>query len=371
LPSEIPVRKREPGSSTPLRGRWWMLIGWLVSITLLVGMLRTAPLSDVGEALKRVQPGWLLGALALNLLSLLLRGHRWAVIFAAHRRIPLVPATGVVMIGLGLNAVLPGRIGELVRIGLGVRNFGGGIAFNAATVVMERLLDAVTLLGFLFLSLFLLPSRGVDQTVEVMGYAVSGDQIAPLLKGLSILSVVLVIGVLALTFQGIRRFLTWIVSSLPGIGTPLASWTERILGDLGKGFDVARRPRDLLILLTHSGLIWFGMALANLCVVAGFESLELSLLEVLVLTAISVAVASIPAAPGAWGVFEAGALLSLVLLGVAYDPAVGLAFVLVVHMAQYVPVILLGLVAAIRENLNTATVREVGYGLPPGSCDSK
>ncbi len=60
------------------------------------------------------------------------------------------------------------------------------------------------------------------------------------------------------------------------------------------------------------------------------------------MTSISIAASSIPSVPGAWGVFEAGGLFALVISGVQFEQAVGIAYVLTIHIVNYLLIVLLG-----------------------------
>ncbi len=71
----------------------------------------------------------------------------------------------------------------------------------------------------------------------------------------------------------------------------------------------------------------------------------------------SIAASSIPSVPGAWGVFEAGALFALVISGVQFDQAIGVAYVLAIHIVNYLLIVLLGITLALREHVSFRSVK--------------
>lgn len=339
------------------RSRLLVIIGWTISAVLLVGVVRSAPLPEIWQALVRIDIRLALAAIAFAGLNLWLRGGRWSLLLSPYRTVPNRAAASIAVIGLALNAVIPGRLGEMVRIGLAARRFRIGIAFTMATVVAERLFDALTLLSFLGVALLALPTLEPTASATVMGYEVTGATLLQVLRGAALACLILVVFILLLGLAPVRGALYAIVSKLPG---PLASLSPHLcalLDEIEQAITPLRRPLTLLRLTTYSTLIWLALTLTNLMVSFGFEDLSLSLWEVLVMTAVSVAVSSLPSAPGAWGIFEAGALLALGAMEVQTEPAVAVAFVFAAHLCQYLPTVAAGLVLAVTQQISPTSVR--------------
>lgn len=102
-----------------VRSRWrrvaWLVVGWIISGVILVQMLRIVPLREAWSALASMHPAYVAAAVAATLVSLMLRGVRWAMMFSPQHAVDRGSATAMVMVGLALNAVLPGRIGDFAR----------------------------------------------------------------------------------------------------------------------------------------------------------------------------------------------------------------------------------------------------------------
>jgi uncharacterized membrane protein YbhN (UPF0104 family) len=102
-------------------------------------------LEAAGEQLAQLDGRFLLPALLLQLGGLALRAVVWRNVLAAaypDRRVPLAPVAGAYAAGVGLNAFLPARGGELVKLAL-VRSRlpGSTVSTIAATLSVILLLD--------------------------------------------------------------------------------------------------------------------------------------------------------------------------------------------------------------------------------------
>lgn len=335
------------------------VLGWSLSIILVLGMVRAVPLKDVWSALRQVDPLFFLLAMFFSSLNLWLRGGRWAKLFLPHYKIAKKSASALVMVSLAINAVLPGRIGEFVRIGMAANKFKTGIIFTTATVVLERMLDAITLLAFLGFSLFFLPKIEHGQSVEMMGHIVRGETLSSLLTSLSVISILLASMLIGLALPRFRGKLNGLASRVPIISEGFKKKCKQFLENFASGINTIKNPMALLKVFSYSACIWFALVISNLCISIGMTGINLTLLQAVVVTSISIAVSSIPSAPGAWGVFEAGALLSMMLIDMPFEHAEGVAYVFVIHLSQYLPVVFWGLISVIKEHVTYRSLKEI------------
>jgi hypothetical protein len=126
-------------------------------------------------------------------------------------------------------------------------------------------------------------------------------------------------------------------------------------GSFIDGLGILRRKGELFSVLLTSILAWLCEASMYLLIAEGFN-LDLSLPEVLLVTAVANLATIIPSSPGYIGPFEAGVLL--VLSGaLGYSREVALSYAIVVHAALYFPVTALGFVFWWRESLSWRKVR--------------
>jgi len=94
---------------------------------------------------------WLIAAATLLLAAHVVRAYRWSLLFprteASPDRRGLLRSLGI---GYAVNAILPLRIGEIVRAIVATRLRGARLAEVFATVVAERVADIVIVTAFVF-----------------------------------------------------------------------------------------------------------------------------------------------------------------------------------------------------------------------------
>jgi uncharacterized membrane protein YbhN (UPF0104 family) len=134
-------------------------IGLACAIFFLGLALYHAPLAAVGAILLRTDPIWLGVALGVYAVNLSLRAWRWQLILrsVADLRYPIVAR--VLLVGYGLNTIMPARLGEFFRAEFLCKSCGLPRAPVLTSIVVERLLDGLAVVLCLALGL-LLASRG-------------------------------------------------------------------------------------------------------------------------------------------------------------------------------------------------------------------
>ena len=110
------------------------------------------PFTSIGNAFSAVRWQWVAVAIALNLLSVVVRALAWTIVIHSAMTPPR-PAAPLVFsafsVGLFANAVLPGRIGELARVAVLTRKLPrrkGAWATLVGTVFAHRVFDIVPVL---------------------------------------------------------------------------------------------------------------------------------------------------------------------------------------------------------------------------------
>jgi uncharacterized membrane protein YbhN (UPF0104 family) len=136
------------------RSRTFRVAAGLIVLGALVGVIwwRHGSLSSFGGAFADVRWQWVAVAIALNLLSVVVRALAWTTVIHSameppHPRVPLV--FSAFSVGLFANAVLPGRIGELARVAVLTRKLPrrkGTWATLVGTVFAHRVFDIVPVL---------------------------------------------------------------------------------------------------------------------------------------------------------------------------------------------------------------------------------
>ncbi|HSR14440.1 MAG TPA: lysylphosphatidylglycerol synthase transmembrane domain-containing protein, partial [Gemmatimonadales bacterium] len=130
---------------------WPIVLGLLVSAALLWWAMRGLHLADVARHIRSIRPLPLLLCIALATLTFPLRAFRWRVLLRCGDGTPLPagPAWHAIAIGYFANNVLPLRAGELLRAYAVTRLAPVRLSTSAASVAVERVFDALAVVGML------------------------------------------------------------------------------------------------------------------------------------------------------------------------------------------------------------------------------
>ncbi|MCS7003632.1 MAG: flippase-like domain-containing protein, partial [Dehalococcoidia bacterium] len=147
--THLPSSSSLPPPAAPPRGfAVWArsLIGAVVSAVALWLALRGVQWAEVVASFHEANYGYVAAATALFGGVLALRTLRWRALFAGPSRPRLVSLFAALNIGYLVNNVLPLQVGEVARSYVVSDREGAPFARVLASIVVERLLDVVTLL---------------------------------------------------------------------------------------------------------------------------------------------------------------------------------------------------------------------------------
>ena len=132
-------------------------IGLAVSLVALYLALRGVDSAAVARSLRATNPTPLTIAVAFAASSSLVRALRWRALFPESTAIPLRYYFTSMMIGYLCNNILPARAGDVIRAVVFGKRTGTGISTTAGTLVVERVVDACTLLAIVGVISFVVP----------------------------------------------------------------------------------------------------------------------------------------------------------------------------------------------------------------------
>lgn len=337
-----------------------LIVGGLVSAAALYFVFRNIRFEDLTAALGSFKLIWLLPSLFLFYWSMYLRGARWAWFFERPNDFNGRNLFRPLMIGFGFNCILPGRVGEPVRAYSASRDGRTTFAAALATIVTERIFDAATLLGFLAVSLSLLPEIDPLFRIEFWGYRLEGSMLDPLMSSLIRISGILVLGVIVFMIPWVQRQCIALPYRIPIIPSRFQGLISGFVRDLSRGFTAVRNPVNLTVIVLYSLAIWGLVVLSTQVLAYGFEGMKLSPIGAMAVVSLAAVFILIPAAPGYWGLFEAGVLFTLTVYNLEARESVATAFAIVLHLTQYVPILVLGLVFAAQSQIRLSAAPAVG-----------
>lgn len=327
--------------------RFQVALGVAVSLLFLYLVLRKLDWGELWRLFARARYGYLIPATAILIGINLVRAYRWGLLLDGDGPLSLWWLFRLVNIGYLLNNTFPAKAGELVRGILVGRQAAGGVGQGLSTVLMERILDMLTVVAML---LVLIPFVDLPPWAATAGLT------------LGTAAVVGVLGMLVLARYGDRGVdLLWrIVRRIPVVGSPKV---RSGVANLGRGFQVLLDWRRAPGLVVSSALIWGGYALFNYILLAVFRMTHLpfgAAALVLVATGFGMAV---PASPGGLGVFEWAAVQALLVYGVQQSEGAG--YALGLHVYTMLALMALGLLGLMQEGLSLGMARELAGSQMP------
>jgi glycosyltransferase 2 family protein len=296
-----------------------------VSLAFLALALQGINLRALGAALSQANYLWLLPAVVITLGILAVKGVRWQLLFHPEYHPPFAPVFTALCAGYLASNVLPARLGEVVRVLLLVSEQPVGVARTVSTIVVERLLDVLSVMIIL---------------VSLLPFVTLPPAMTRAAQSLAVLALVGSAVLLLLSFWR-ERVLGWTQSVLRHIRFLDRPAIYEALGHLIDGFATLRGKLGL-VLIALSLLSWFGSVAVAWCVSQAFAmSVPVTAMAfAVVVVALGMIV---PSSPGYVGVFHYLVTVALAPFGVPKDAA--LSFALVWHGLNYVELSVVGLVA--------------------------
>lgn len=327
-------------SAKPTTGqRVWAWFTVVLTILLLAAgvwyLVSRVSLTEMVQAMVAANLWLITAALAVTILTLLLKAWRWQLMFPPpHQTLapPLPPFFWAMLMGAYINILIPFlRLGELTRIVALDRQTGIKKTQALATLVLEKTLELLTL-GLMVLvvvtAVTLPPS--LNQTT------------ATLTASAAALFILLLLYLIAAQTELVIRVMAAIFGRLPAaLGQRLSRWTISGLA----GLAALRSRRLSLLLIAVSSLIAVCSVITPLLLLWAFD-LPFGWVEATIIN-IAVMVALVPpSTPGKIGIFDG--VVAFLLLQFGYnDEAVIVSYTIVYHLVLVLPLILLGSYASI------------------------
>jgi uncharacterized protein (TIRG00374 family) len=325
----------------------------LVVLALVVGLLglflHNVNLRRVAAEILHARPSWLALSLATMFVNLAIRALRWQYLLEPLGETSFSSAFRATAVGYAANSVLPARAGEVIRPYFLARHERMSATGAFATIILERLLDLVTVLVLLAAFVFVF-GRDVATGSPTLFAAV---------KWAGAMASVVSLGALVVLFLlagSPERLASAMERFERAASSAFAGMISRIVQKFARGLGTIRRPGRLLVALAWSFPLWLSIDVGiwALAVAFGFHVPFTGSFLIVPLLTLGVLVPT----PGAIGGFhEAFRLGVTVFYGVPDDAAVAAALVL--HAFSVGPSLFLGLFFAARVGLNIAGLRQI------------
>jgi len=327
-----------------------LLVAVAVSGACLYYATRGTDWASVGRLVASADPLWVGAVAIISLVCHGLRAQRWRILLRPVIAAPYGPALSATLVGFAATMVLPLRLGEIVRPALFARRVGIPLTPAIASIVVERLLDMLLVVGCF--------------VVVTLSYE-SLASYRPMALGLGAVAAMLLGSLYLLARQ--RRRADALLDRAAGRLGPRA---ERLVRSIVSGvLDGARGlgdGRTFALVLLLSGVLW-GLIVQTYLFSFVAMRIDVPLLAASLATVVVVAAfVFLPQAPGFVGTWQAACVLALGLFGVPQDQAVG--YSLLTWLIQMVVNVGSGAIAAAFQDLSVRQLVSTSEDAPLGTA---
>lgn len=312
--------------------------GILIAAAGLYIFLKDVKLIEIWNQIKETDWWVIAGVAALSPISLWIRAIRWKILLPARAGSDKKGLFSIVTIAFMVNNILPARIGEAARAFLLWRRNKFTVTESIGSLIIERLIDSLAFLSFLFLPIFF--NKGLQNL---------------LVYGLLCL-VVFVFAISNIVLYRLfpvftKKKLQQVMKIVPMKFRPKVEKLGReLLSNLNWAFSM-RKVVSVVILsyltmFCYVGMIWL----------LGLNIQSFGFLESMFGVAFAALGSAIPLSPGYVGTLHAMLLQGLTLLGVTIERAGAIA--VLYHAIGYVIVTLMGIYYFFAINVSMKDLRQ-------------
>jgi uncharacterized protein (TIRG00374 family) len=312
---------------------WKLWLGVAISVVFMSIALQGLDLEQFWSIVRTANYWWIIPGVSVYFLAVLARTWRWRYMLRHIADIPVLRLFPIVVIGYMGNNVYPARAGEVLRSYVLRRKEGVPISASLATVVLERLFDGLIMLLFVFVTL---------------PFAPLPPSYANFITGFSVLFIAALIAFLLLAArpQAMSNIYSWFVDNI--IPVRFRSRVHGVFDSFIEGLQSLRSPRDLLLIFASSSVIWLTETAKYWFVMHAFP-FTVPFTVLMLMTAIVNLFTTLPSTPGYVGTFDVPGIAVLTAYGVVQAIATG--YTLVLHVALWLPITLLGAFFMLHEHL--------------------
>jgi glycosyltransferase 2 family protein len=321
--------------------KWQFWVGVLISILFIWLALRGLRLDEFWNAVKQANYVWLIPGIGVYFVGVWVRAWRWHYLLGPIKKIPTQTMFPITTIGYMGNNVYPARAGEVLRAVILKRKEGVSVSASLATIIVERIFDGVVMLAFIFVNL-----PELAKMTGSSGMVGNIQQVAVI--GTGIFLGALIVFLLAAMFPqtAMKVGLWFIYRFVP------KRFHERVISLANRfleGLASLRSPFNSLMVFFTSVIIWL-LETGKYWFVMHAFNFSVSFFALMLMNGIVNLATTIPSAPGYIGTFDAPGIAVLTAYGVEHSIAAG--YTLVLHVALWLPITLLGAYFLAREGVH-------------------
>lgn len=319
--------------------RFW---GLLLTVGLLVYCFYDFDFNSVIRALAAINFWYLIPLIFLEAFIAFVRAARLKYIIDPCKKIPMKELFPIYCIGMMTNLLMPYLTGQVARIYLLSKREQLKKTFLFTTTVLEVIFDGLALIciAIVISFFFVMPDEFKAWHFLVLAMLI-------------LAAAALLVWVSRLKFQD-GGILSKLTSRLPH---RLRQKIEDIKASIISGLEMLRSSKHFTLVSLLSVLSWISQAALVYILILAF-GFEISLWGAVVITTVVTIFMIIVASPGNLGTFQAATVFAMRPFGIVKAPALAFSFML--HIAVYLPPIMLGAFFSFKEGLTLKQLRAEG-----------
>lgn len=326
------------------KNQWKFWLGVAISSVFLYFAVRNLKWDEFWIALKTANYWWLIPGVAIYFMAVWVRAWRWHYLLRPLKSISTKKAFPIIAMGLAGNNILPARAGEILRAVILKRRENVPVSASLATIAIELIFNAVVMMAFVFVNMPELAKLTSDsgfigniQTLAIWGTLVFFGALIVFLLAAMWPRVTAKIGLWFIERLIPHRFKTQVIDLMNKFLDGLAS---------------LRSPVNVLMVFFTSVVFWLLETGKYWFVMQAFE-FRVGFFALMLLNGLANLATTLPGAPGYIGTWEAVTVAVLVAYSVPKAEALGYAVVL--HVALWLPITLLGLYYLTKDGIKLGT----------------
>ena len=320
--------------------KWQFWLGVLISVLFIWLALGGLHLGEFWDAIRQANYVWLIPGVGVYFIGVWIRAWRWHYLLGPIKKIPTKSMFPITTIGYMGNNIYPARAGEVLRAVILKRKEGVSVSASLATIIVERIFDGVVMLAFVFVNL-----SELAKLTGASGFVGNIQQVALIGTGVFI-GALIVFLVAAMYPHTTAKVGLWFIHRL--LPQRLHVKVIGLMNKFLDGLASLRSPFNVLMVFFTSVIIWL-LETGKYWFVMHAFNFSVSFFALMLMNGIVNLATTIPSAPGYIGTFDAPGIAVLTAYGVEHSIAAG--YTLVLHVALWLPITLLGAYYLAREGI--------------------
>lgn len=333
-------------ASSNNRHRFAVAVSLAVSLGILFFLFAKLDWPEVWRQMQQINLWYLPLLLAGFFMMLIMRAFRWRLLLPNGRNLALRDLLDATILGFFASTVLPLRAGELIRPWVLSRWQPVSFSASLASILVERLSDAVCLLAMLLLCL--------NQMEEIPPLVLVAGQALGFITGVLILIVILSY---ALPAQMERLFHSICQRTVGMFAPRMAEKANAMISEYFIGVRVISTAGQLLQVAAWSLGLWLLFSLWFQVMLWAFGAYPSLWVGAVLNVMIALAVAA-PSAPGFVGTFQAGCIIALSTI-YGFSKEFAMAYSVIAHVLQMTMMVAAGLYVLNRRGLTIRQIRQI------------